>query len=104
MSTDYRSPSPTTTTAVGSGTWADGNGNNAANAGETISCTYQIGNAGTQTLGELCLVDANVGNGCFDCELAADAVISPGGDEISCSTTYEVRTCCVSCPPGETTL
>lgn len=80
----------TTTTALGSGAWADGNdGNKVANAGETISCTYQIDNTGTQTLSELCLVDDNVGLDCIDCGSADDAAVLPGGG-FSCSITYEV--------------
>lgn len=75
-----------------SGSWTDGNdGNKVANAGEMISCTYQVVNAGTQTLGDLCLDDVNVATegGCFDCGLADGATISPGGS-YTCSTTYEV--------------
>ena len=74
-----------------SGSWADGaEGNNAANVGEQISCTYQVDNTGTQTLAELCLIDDNVGSGCVDCGSDADADKAPGGG-FSCTTTYEVH-------------
>ncbi len=89
-----RSPSPTTTTAVGSGTWTDGSGGTelATDAGDTISCTYVVDNTGTQTLGNLCLVDHNVPNEdeeCADCSLEDNAVVRPGED-VSCWTTYQV--------------
>lgn len=63
--------------------------NHLTNVGEFITCTYEIGNSGTQTLGNFCLTDDNVGNGngCIECG-AAD--VSPGGG-FPCSTTYEVE-------------
>ena len=62
-----------------------------------------IGNPGSQSLVELCLVDYNVdasnGNSeCVDdCTLGDNEVVSPGSN-VSCSTTYQVlllsyRTC-----------
>lgn len=69
------------------GTWSDGEeGNGYANIGERITCTYEIQNAGTQTLSDFCLVDDNVGTDCADCE---DGDVAPG-DGFLCSTTFEV--------------
>lgn len=83
-------PSCLNATAVESGSWTDGtDGNNAANAGETISCAYKIDNAGTQTLRELCVIDDNVGNECIECGPAGDVDALPGA-YFSCSTNYEV--------------
>lgn len=68
------------------GSWSDGDDKNGyANVGEEITCTYEIENAGTQTLSEFCLVDDNVGTTCV-CE---EGDVSPGGG-FFCSTTFKV--------------
>ena len=69
------------------GSWADGDeADGLANVGETITCTYEISNAGTQTLAEVCLIDDNVDSECTSCGATE---LSPGSIT-SCSTTYEV--------------
>lgn len=79
---------PPAKAAAASGTWADGSpGNDLANVGEIISCTYRIENAGTQSVAELCLVDANIGTECIGCGTAS---LLPGG-YFTCSTAYEVE-------------